>query len=254
MLIGVACTCGEQISVMDVYAGGHVRCPKCGGMVHVEGEPCEVEAKFRFSCPHCSTRVTARKASVGKRSKCPACQREYVVPKPPPEKDAFANVVRKRIDLDVDELGQSTLLPFTIGKTPNLEPRARPVTPVRPTPATTGELRVLGAESNGRTVPLGFSRFIVGRDKDCDLRLQSPTVSRHHCVLKRDEFTVRVRDLGSRNGTLVNGERITAEVILHDGDEVQIGDATIQMSLPHAPAVKRNGADTDLSISDFVII
>ncbi len=130
-----------------------------------------------------------------------------------------------------------------------------PVEPVRPTSATTGELKIHGAESDGKVVPLGFHRYIIGRDKDCDLRLQSPTVSRHHCVIKRDEFTVRVRDLGSRNGTLVNGEQIQAETVLHHDDKVQVGDVTIQISLPHAPPVeKRNGVDTDLSLNDFVII
>jgi hypothetical protein len=162
--------------------------------------------------------------------------------------------VRKRIDLDIGELDGSTLLPFNLGKRPGLEPRPKPVAPVRPTPATTGELRIHGAESDGKVVPLGFSRFIVGRDKDCDLRLDSLTASRHHCVFKRDEFTLRVRDLGSRNGTLVNGEPIHAETVLYDGDEVRIGDVAVQVSLPHAPPVKRNGADTDLSINDFVII
>jgi predicted RNA-binding Zn-ribbon protein involved in translation (DUF1610 family) len=155
MLIAVACKCGEQISVMDVYAGGHVRCPKCGDMVHVDSEIPKGEAKFRFSCPHCSKRVVARKASVGKHSKCPACQREYVVPQPPEEVDAFANVTRKRIELDIGDLEGSTLLPFTLGKMQSLEPRPKPVAPVRPTPATTGELRVHGAESDGKLVPLG---------------------------------------------------------------------------------------------------
>jgi len=254
MLIGVACACGEQINVMDVYAGGHVRCPKCGDMVHVEGDYPDGETKIRFACPHCQTRVVARKKSVGKHSRCPSCQRTYVVPEPIEAPDAFSVVERKRIELDIREIEGMVPLALGVGRMPTIEMPTIPEKPVRPTNATTGELRVRGAEHEGRTIPLNFSRFIVGRDKDCDLRLQGALVSRHHCVFKRDEFTLRVRDLGSRNGTTVNQERIQGEVVLHHDDEVTVGDVTLKVDLPYAAPVKPNGADTDLSISDFVII
>lgn len=258
MLIGVACNCGEQINVDELYAGGQVRCPKCGGAVHVDEALVSSDSRFRFPCPNCGVRVSARKASIGKSSKCPACNRNYVIPKPVEAPDYFASLEKKRIEIDVEELQRDRMLPFPlqmpVQRAPLLEPRPAPVEPVRPTAATTGQLEVHGAEFEGRIIPLNFTRYIVGRDKDCDLRLQSPTISRHHCVFKRDEFTLRVRDLGSRNGTYVNGERIQTDALLHHEDEVQVGDLTFQVILPHALPVRRNGADTDLSISDFVII
>jgi pSer/pThr/pTyr-binding forkhead associated (FHA) protein len=55
-------------------------------------------------------------------------------------------------------------------------------------------------------------RYVVGRADDCDIQLTGGPfllgVSRHHCVLALDPPNLRVRDLGSRNGTFVNGENI----------------------------------------------
>ena len=55
------------------------------------------------------------------------------------------------------------------------------------------------------------------------MRRGSESVSRHHCVLLVDGDTVFVRDLGSRNGTFVNGDRIMCEKELADGDQLVIG-------------------------------
>jgi eukaryotic-like serine/threonine-protein kinase len=86
-------------------------------------------------------------------------------------------------------------------------------------------------------------RYVIGRADDCDIQLSGGQglmgVSRHHCVLAFDPPTLRVRDLGSRNGTFVNAEKIGqrmavdpldgdelggfAEHELKDGDELRIG-------------------------------
>jgi serine/threonine-protein kinase len=102
--------------------------------------------------------------------------------------------------------------------------------------ATTGDLK--GEEY----VFHGPARCEVGRSPDCDIALPMNLlyrdVSRHHCVFEIDPPAIRVRDLGSLNGTLVNGAKIGqrgAPVArgdsnpehgvreLHDGDEVQVG-------------------------------
>lgn len=61
---------------------------------------------------------------------------------------------------------------------------------------------------------------LVGRAPDCDLRTapDDTQVSRHHCVFEINPSKVRVRDLGSRNGTLVNGREV-GDCELADGDE-----------------------------------
>lgn len=65
--------------------------------------------------------------------------------------------------------------------------------------------------------------FFIGRSDECQLMLDDPLVSRKHAVLRVTQRGVLVADLGSRNGVLVNGQRVTAERYLAAGDVVQIG-------------------------------
>lgn len=65
--------------------------------------------------------------------------------------------------------------------------------------------------------------FTIGRNDDCDLQIESPKVSREHAVVTRQRGRFRIRDLGSTNGTSVNGQRIE-EADLSDGDIVVIAD------------------------------
>ncbi|MFE1589085.1 protein kinase [Streptomyces sp. NPDC058737] len=90
--------------------------------------------------------------------------------------------------------------------------------------------------------------FVVGRTQDCDLRAPAGDrqVSRRHCAFDIDPPTVRVRDLGSHNGTYVNGIRLAATAPrpyeLADGDEVRLGGVVVSVSstgaghaAPHHP-------------------
>jgi pSer/pThr/pTyr-binding forkhead associated (FHA) protein len=85
------------------------------------------------------------------------------------------------------------------------------------------ELRVATGKQMGSVISLPVGKFLVGREEDCHLRPNSDLVSRHHCVFTSDEYSIRLRDLGSTNGTFVNGERIRGQVILKEGDRVVIG-------------------------------
>ncbi|MFO1094497.1 MAG: FHA domain-containing protein, partial [Planctomycetaceae bacterium] len=84
-------------------------------------------------------------------------------------------------------------------------------------------LKVLSARQQGSTIPLPTGRFLIGREEDCHLRPNSELVSRHHCVFTHDEYTVRVRDLGSTNGTFVNGNRVRGTAVLNSGDRITVG-------------------------------
>jgi hypothetical protein len=78
---------------------------------------------------------------------------------------------------------------------------------------------------------------LIGREEDCLLRPDSEFVSRHHCVLLLDDYTLRIRDLGSKNGTFVNGRRVgTSETILLHDDMISIGEMIGQIDLSQAAA------------------
>lgn len=70
--------------------------------------------------------------------------------------------------------------------------------------------------------PLNKARTIVGRKNNCDLRIPLSSVSRQHCELAIEGEQLRIKDLGSSNGTFHNGSRIQ-EAIIEPGDEVTIG-------------------------------
>ena len=93
------------------------------------------------------------------------------------------------------------------------------------------KLIVRGGKHDGRTIPLPKGRFLIGREQDCNLRPASDLVSRHHCVFHVDDFTVRLRDLGSTNGTLVNGEPLSGEKGLNSGDKVVVGKLNFEVAL-----------------------
>lgn len=93
------------------------------------------------------------------------------------------------------------------------------------------QLRVLSGPFVGDSIRIDRRKFIVGREQDCQLRPVSEFISRYHCVLLLDDFTLRVRDLGSKNGTFVNGRRITGEVVLCHDDMISLGEMTMQVDL-----------------------
>ena len=69
---------------------------------------------------------------------------------------------------------------------------------------------------------------LVGRHRWCDVRIASTRVSRRHCCLALDRDGVLVRDLGSTNGTRINGRRVE-EGVLRPGDELSIAHCRFQL-------------------------
>ena len=74
-------------------------------------------------------------------------------------------------------------------------------------------------------LPVGFNA-IVGRAETAAVRIDDPEVSRRHARLVHDERGVIVEDLGSTNGTRINGDRVTGPSPLRDGDVVSFGDVS----------------------------
>ncbi|HEY3027591.1 MAG TPA: FHA domain-containing protein, partial [Pyrinomonadaceae bacterium] len=113
---------------------------------------------------------------------------------------------------------------------PEATPR-HPVTPVArppqrsPAPAGPAMLELLSAATGEtRRIPLRQVTRL-GRDPGLEVVLDAATavVSRKHAVIQRAEGRFVVTDLGSFNGTLVNGQRITQSTALYDGDQIQLG-------------------------------
>jgi len=69
---------------------------------------------------------------------------------------------------------------------------------------------------------------VVGRHRWCHVQINSPRVSRRHCCLALDRDGVLVRDLGSTNGTRINGRRVE-EGVLRPGDELSIAHCRYQL-------------------------
>ena len=79
-----------------------------------------------------------------------------------------------------------------------------------------------GAEA-GRRWPLDRTRpLVIGRNSDCDISLPDRQVSRYHARITWIDDGYQVEDLGSKNGTHVNGQEVTEPAGLADGDELQI--------------------------------
>src|SRR3954452_16864007 len=106
------------------------------------------------------------------------------------------------------------------------------------------QLIVVRGKPEGKVIPLAGTKFKIGRGETCHLRPNSEQVSREHAEFTIGADSVVVRDLGSRNGTLVNGKALTSECRLKDRDLVQVGPLTFAVSIADvpAPAVKAAAA------------
>jgi hypothetical protein len=80
--------------------------------------------------------------------------------------------------------------------------------------------------NDGRTYPLSVGSTVIGRGDQANLRLPDVGISRRHARLDFDGGQVVLTDLGSTNGTSVNGQRVSA-VALNPGDSIQLGTTTL---------------------------
>jgi hypothetical protein len=81
---------------------------------------------------------------------------------------------------------------------------------------------------SGERIPLTSERSVIGRLADCTVVIADGNTSRHHAEVRRVGNAFMVADLGSTNGTFVNGERVTAERRLADGDAITVGAVTVR--------------------------
>ena len=81
--------------------------------------------------------------------------------------------------------------------------------------------------SDGKRIVLGAEPIVLGRMPECSVVLSDPNVSRRHAEIRRKGSDAVVADLGSTNGTKVNGVPVR-ERVLADGDEVTVGTTTVR--------------------------
>ena len=92
-------------------------------------------------------------------------------------------------------------------------------------------LKVVRGKPRGHCLSFPNGEYMFGRGPECDVRPNSDLVSRQHCLLHVTADTASIRDLGSVNGTLVNGQLVTAARPLVHGDTLQIGPLVLEVVL-----------------------
>jgi len=90
------------------------------------------------------------------------------------------------------------------------------------------KLVIVSGKTNKRDVRLKLPT-VIGRSREADLTVVHPMISRRHCELFEADGFVKIKDLGSLNGTYVHGKRIDQEVLLRPNDEFTIGPITFRI-------------------------
>ena len=102
----------------------------------------------------------------------------------------------------------------------------------RQAPGTPGErdracLIVIRGLNVGEMYKLGKAEMVLGRGQNADVEILDDGISRRHARVRFVEDKVLLEDLGSRNGTFVNGQRLESPAELRDGDKIQLSSSTI---------------------------
>ncbi|MEO8841800.1 MAG: GGDEF domain-containing protein [Kofleriaceae bacterium] len=88
-------------------------------------------------------------------------------------------------------------------------------------------LTCLTGTMSGQLFRVTKGQLVIGRSPHVELRLDDDGISRNHARIRSETNRAWIEDMESRNGTFVNGERITTSVELRDGDKVQVGRGTV---------------------------
>src|SRR4051794_6664156 len=93
------------------------------------------------------------------------------------------------------------------------------------------KLQIESGPQQGQSVEVTGDRFLIGRGADGQLTLQDTEASRRHALLRpQPDGSAVLEDMGSTNGTFVNGQRITGPVQLSGGEKLKIGETEMTFS------------------------
>lgn len=106
------------------------------------------------------------------------------------------------------------------------------------------ELSVQSADGTKQRFQLNKDRVTIGRSRENDVFLPDQWLSRHHAEIRQREGAFYLLDLGSKNGTLLNGVRVSEECRLHAGDVVTLGEHLLTLQL--APGAPEHDDEADL--------
>lgn len=110
---------------------------------------------------------------------------------------------------------------------------ASPYGPQSGDAGSTRIVQVTGGRSAGATAALRSGRVVIGRGPECDLRLADDTVSRRHAAVHVGRSAVALHDLGSTNGTLLDGAAVgRAGVPVRAGQQIRLGDSLLTIAEP----------------------
>lgn len=107
----------------------------------------------------------------------------------------------------------------------------RLIAPVRREPVRSSQPSIFALIGGDLHIPLAVGRTVIGRDPECDARIDSHHVSRFHAAVEVEGGQVRIEDLGSKNGTWIGERLVDAPVELHTGDRVRLGRRAVTVRL-----------------------
>lgn len=116
----------------------------------------------------------------------------------------------------------------------------------------TPSLLMISGPQLGRSYPITDNEFMMGRAGNCELPIEDDLVSRHHCKIVLGPKGAEIVDLGSTNGTLLNGRKVD-RALLSEGDQIQVGAVTIlKYHLQEEIEAKFLGQLYDAATRDFL--
>jgi pSer/pThr/pTyr-binding forkhead associated (FHA) protein len=110
------------------------------------------------------------------------------------------------------------------------------------------KLLIVHGRPQGKSLLFPNGEYLFGRGEECHVRPNSDWVSRQHCLLRVSPNSIFVRDLGSRNGTLVNGARVVGEHPLAHGDQLQVGPLVFSVLVEEASATTEETVEQETGV------
>lgn len=116
------------------------------------------------------------------------------------------------------------------------------------------QLLVVQGRSASDSIKLTTGVTTLGRQETCQIQVKSSQVSRRHCELYEKKGVLLVKDLGSSNGTFVNGKKIRGEKALQAGDELGVGQVRFKVEQIAGAAPKRPIASADTAVVEAIAL